>query len=174
MKMEVSNNFEVFPYEGELGLKEGGITAYKNKLYSLAMGYLEPIAKHGDVDAQLYVGIMYLKGLHVKQNIEIGKNWLYQSAIQGSERVSEFLRQHGQNIRIGWNWRGLDDDVFLLEEMKVHNPEILQFLTDIKGNIFAQYNLGIMYQDGRGVTKDDAEAVKWYTLAAEQGHALAQ
>ena len=31
-----------------------------------------------------------------------------------------------------------------------------------------------MYANGRGVLKDDAEAVKWYRLAAEQGHADAQ
>jgi TPR repeat protein len=31
-----------------------------------------------------------------------------------------------------------------------------------------------MYDKGEGVPKDDAEAVKWYRLAAEQGHAHAQ
>ena len=27
-----------------------------------------------------------------------------------------------------------------------------------------------MYQTGRGVTKNDTEAVKWFSKAAEQGH----
>ncbi len=31
-----------------------------------------------------------------------------------------------------------------------------------------------MYNSGRGVPQDDAEAVRWYRLAAEQGLALAQ
>ena len=31
-----------------------------------------------------------------------------------------------------------------------------------------------MYADGRGVAQDDAEAMKWYRLAAEQGNAAAQ
>jgi len=31
-----------------------------------------------------------------------------------------------------------------------------------------------MYANGRGVPEDDAEAVRWYRLAAEQGHAHAQ
>lgn len=31
-----------------------------------------------------------------------------------------------------------------------------------------------MYQTGRGVPKDEAEAVKWYRKAAEQGHATGQ
>ena len=34
--------------------------------------------------------------------------------------------------------------------------------------------LGFMYANGRGVPEDDAEAVKWYRKAAEQGHAEAQ
>ena len=31
-----------------------------------------------------------------------------------------------------------------------------------------------MYYDGRGVPQDDAEAVKWYRKATEQGYAKAQ
>jgi TPR repeat protein len=31
-----------------------------------------------------------------------------------------------------------------------------------------------MYDDGRGVEKDEAEAVQWYRKAAEQGAAIAQ
>ena len=31
-----------------------------------------------------------------------------------------------------------------------------------------------MYANGEGVLKDDAEAVRWYRLAAEQGYAGAQ
>ena len=43
-----------------------------------------------------------------------------------------------------------------------------------QGNASAQFNLGNMYANGRGVKQDDFEAVKWYRQAAEQGHAKAQ
>ena len=43
-----------------------------------------------------------------------------------------------------------------------------------QGDASAQYNLGLHYVDGRGVTKDDAEAVRWYRKAAEQGNADGQ
>ena len=43
-----------------------------------------------------------------------------------------------------------------------------------KGDAFAQYNLGVMYENGEGVPENDADAVKWYRLAAEQGNANAQ
>ena len=32
----------------------------------------------------------------------------------------------------------------------------------------------VMYDNGKGVPQDYAEAVKWYRLAAEQGYARAQ
>ena len=33
----------------------------------------------------------------------------------------------------------------------------------------AQYNLGVLYEQGQGVTADYQEAAKWYGLAAAQG-----
>jgi len=38
-----------------------------------------------------------------------------------------------------------------------------------QGYAKGQYNLGTMYANGRGVPENDKTAVKWYTLAAEQG-----
>ena len=43
-----------------------------------------------------------------------------------------------------------------------------------QGNADAQYNLGLMYDNGTGVPQDYKTAVKWYRLSAEQGHADAQ
>lgn len=43
-----------------------------------------------------------------------------------------------------------------------------------QGYAAAQYNLGLMYDQGRGVRQDDAQAVQWYRKAAEQGDAEAQ
>jgi TPR repeat protein len=42
------------------------------------------------------------------------------------------------------------------------------------GNAKAQNDLGEMYNFGKGVPRDDVEAVKWLRKAAEQGHANAQ
>ena len=42
------------------------------------------------------------------------------------------------------------------------------------GDAGAQTNLGISYDNGRGVEKDYAEVVKWYRKAAEQNNASAQ
>ena len=43
-----------------------------------------------------------------------------------------------------------------------------------KGHVSAQYNLGFIYEEGRGVPLDPIEATKWYRKAAGQGYAKAQ
>ena len=42
------------------------------------------------------------------------------------------------------------------------------------GDPVAQFCIGRLYANGFGVMMDDAEALKWYGLAANQGHAEAQ
>ncbi len=44
----------------------------------------------------------------------------------------------------------------------------------MQGYANAQYNLGLMYDNGQGVVQDYAEAVRWFRKAAEQGDAKAQ
>ena len=61
------------------------------------------------------------------------------------------------------------------EKQKIYSdifPKINEMAWD--RDIIAQYVLGLMYFNGDGVTQDHTEAVKWYTKAAEQGHAKAQ
>ena len=43
-----------------------------------------------------------------------------------------------------------------------------------QGNIDAQWYIGLMYDDGKGVPEDDKIAVKWYTKVADKGDRWAQ
>ena len=43
-----------------------------------------------------------------------------------------------------------------------------------QGDVVAQYNLGLIYGQGKGIPKDYRKAIKWSTLAAEQGSPIAQ
>ena len=42
------------------------------------------------------------------------------------------------------------------------------------GDAKAQFELGVMYRFGQSVSKDEAEAARWFRKAAEQKNALAQ
>ncbi len=43
-----------------------------------------------------------------------------------------------------------------------------------QGDAKAQFNLGVMLYEGRGLAKDQKEAVRWYRKAAEHGYAGAK
>ena len=43
-----------------------------------------------------------------------------------------------------------------------------------QGDAEAQFHLGVLYESGQGVLRNDAEAIKWYRKAAEQGDGVAQ
>ena len=43
-----------------------------------------------------------------------------------------------------------------------------------RGDDWAQYNVGVIYQHGRGVPKDEVRAVYWYNKAAVRGNVTAQ
>ena len=44
----------------------------------------------------------------------------------------------------------------------------------LQGDAAAQFNLGLMYAQGRGVAQDYGVAASWYRKAADQGNADAQ
>ncbi|WP_084399687.1 tetratricopeptide repeat protein [Pseudotamlana agarivorans] len=43
-----------------------------------------------------------------------------------------------------------------------------------EGHVFAQYNIGLMYEQGLGIDKNAEQAVNWYKKSAEQGNSAAQ
>ena len=54
------------------------------------------------------------------------------------------------------------------------SEEVRLMSAALSGGAEAQFVLGEQYADGRGVTRDEAKAARWWRLAAENGMALAQ
>jgi hypothetical protein len=77
------------------------------------------------------------------------------------------LSQADWNDLVNYTWAAPDDAfaATLLPRLKTIAEA---------GDKFAQANLGWMYFNGLGVTKDMAESKRWYKMAAEQGYALAE
>ncbi|WP_288844273.1 tetratricopeptide repeat protein [uncultured Megasphaera sp.] len=42
-----------------------------------------------------------------------------------------------------------------------------------QGLVEAQFNLGVCYEDGKGVAQDYKKAVEWYQKAVDQGNVYA-
>ena len=53
-----------------------------------------------------------------------------------------------------------------------YSPELVKKAE--AGDALAQCDLGLCYRVGNGVIKDEKEALKWYTKAAEQGDEYAK
>ena len=43
-----------------------------------------------------------------------------------------------------------------------------------QGDVRAQFNIGVMYDEGKGLTQDRSKAIEWWTKAAENGDSQAQ
>ncbi|TAH01778.1 MAG: sel1 repeat family protein, partial [Sphingobacteriales bacterium] len=69
----------------------------------------------------------------------------------------------------------LYDEFVVLHKAKKYEAAILPLSKAAEqGYARAQYNLGLMYEEGIGVLQDKKEAISWYFKAAEQGVADAQ
>ncbi len=65
---------------------------------------------------------------------------------------------------------------FCEEKEEIDISYLIETIKDLanKGDPEAQFALGEMYREGRGIAKDEVQAFKWYSKAAEQGNDVAQ
>jgi len=117
-------------------------------------------ANRGDADAQFHLGAMYIKGEQVKKDVDEGLYWVKLAAEQGHEMAISYLElweddisSTALNASVGINWlkeagRGWDMD--------------------------AIFNLGFLYESGRGVEVNFKKAMQWYRFSAVEGHADAK
>lgn len=109
-------------------------------------------AQNGDAEAQFNLGLAYVFGDGVSQDIVEAVKWWRLSAEQGDARSQYNL---GITDYAGGDYAGALRWFRLAAEQGIAD---------------AQYNIGAFYYDGIAVAQDYVEAVKWYRLAAEQGN----
>jgi TPR repeat protein len=83
-------------------------------------------------------------------------NWLYKA-----EKPNGYIRQAGRISELGVPTGGSDALKWFRKAAE-------------KGSIWGQFNLGIRYAHGDGVTQDMDEARKWFEKAADQNDAMSQ
>ncbi|MCP4388552.1 MAG: sel1 repeat family protein, partial [Gammaproteobacteria bacterium] len=84
------------------------------------------------------------------------------AAIGTVKSSTKIVGQINQAVSTG-NRSQINSLLFDLKNMAEHN-----------GDVYAQYNLGLMYDTGHGVPRDDKSASQWYYKAAIQGDSLSQ
>ena len=146
-----------------------------------AVDWIILAAEEGHADAQSDLGRRYHKGEGVPQDYAEAVKWLRRAAAQGDAAASSklgFMYSLGEGVpqdnteAVRWFRRAVEQC-----EQGGFCPSGALGMLDLmagQGDADAQFNLGAMYLDGKGVPRDTAEAAKWTRRAAEQGHAGAQ
>jgi len=68
-----------------------GVAAYSQGDFAVAMNKLQPVAEHGNADAQLRLGLMYREGKGVPKDEQQALVWLNKAAEQGQTEAQENL-----------------------------------------------------------------------------------
>jgi len=132
-----------------------------NELFLL----VNPPALNGNAEAQLYLGILFNKGIGVSEDNREALKWIQKSVDQGyADAQNEFGKMHQMGLLVSRN----DAEAVKLYQLSAE-----------QGHVEAQYNLGYMYHKQLGIKKDKKvqplkEAVKWYEKSANQGNSKAQ
>ncbi len=116
-------------------------------------------AEHGDLDAQLALGKLYIvEGDH--QHYGNASKWYHLAADQGSAQALfniGVIHDKGYGVESDWE-----------EAAKWYRKSAELGFPD------ALFNLGVMYEYGQAVPQDYAKAREYYLMAAEKGDPSAQ
>jgi TPR repeat protein len=133
--------------------------AFDNGHYGEAIRLLIPLAKDGDVRAQMNLGAMFSSGLGVKKDDVKAAYWTRKAAEAGNPTAQSNLGLfyfHGRGVS--------QDDTRAAEWPKKASTQ---------GNAGAHNALGYLFLEGRGVPKDYAAARDLFALAIQGGDVAA-
>src|SRR5262245_19351565 len=177
------------------GYDEGKAAAERGD-YATALREWQALADKGDPRAETGLGVLYARGLGVKQDYGQALTWFRKAADQGFARAQDNLaimyldgkgvaRNPAEGIRLlrlaaGQGDAQAEADLGLAYEQGTGVPpdyaEALKWYRKAadQHNAEGQYSIGAMYALGKGVAQDQREAATWYRRAADQGLVQAQ
>ena len=127
-----------------------------------AAGWYRKAAEQGVVEAQFNLGLLYAQGEGVPKDLDTARKWFQKAAEKGDPRAAQVLAN-------------LYSDAAVAENSPEHGEagsEAKKWYEKAAaaGIPSAQFELGVIYDLGRGVPSNFAEAEKWYRQAAEKGY----
>lgn len=163
-----------------LGIMYGsGVGTQKNE--ELAEKWFRLAAAQGDVGAKKIIDNRYVTSKKLTQSNNSKKS---STSHKGKEKLDEKLDMTQITSAPEMHQPAVVVPVIVPEKVSLplaasENTKISEatawLLKSAKqGEARAQYMLGLLYSEGRGVVKDDVESARWYTNAARQGYADAQ
>ncbi len=142
-----------------------------------ALRLLRMHAEAGEAGAQSYLGFTYRYGLGVAKDEREAMKWYKMAAAQGDAEAESALKELSsldENEKESPLVELTKDQLDAL--FKKADEEALRTLRSHAeaGEPAAQSTLGEVFEQGKGVLKDESQAFQWYQKVAEQGFAREQ
>ena len=135
-----------------------------------AVGWWEKAANQGNVSSQVNLGVCYANGFGVAKDITKAKYWWEMAAAEGSDVAKKNLESLSKEIEQGNKGSApLSKSTTNPKNNYQANIEAAE-----NGDPVAQLKIGVCYQTGNGIEKDETKALEWYEKSANQGNADAQ
>ena len=115
-----------------------------------------------------YWGLKIAMGMQERTNISTGKTQEVQKTIDEIEKNAEQKKREALAIRLELKFK---EGVELSQSMRWSEASEAFREASNGGHSLADYELALLYLDGRGVPVDKAEAIRLLDRAAAQGHA---
>ena len=146
--------------------------------YAKAAATLKKAAEQGNDDAQYRLGTIYKEGKGVPRDGAGARQWYtkaaatFTKAAEQGDAEAQFRLGDMYKKGIGVPRNGDIACQWYAKAAAQGHDAGLNALTQLaeRGHADAQYRLGTMYKEGRGVPQDDGRACQWYAKAAAQGH----
>lgn len=187
---EVKANENCYTYTTDLKRKaERGDAVAQYELaihtsnHEKAFYWYQKAAEQGHVGAQYALEYCYTKGIGTTKDLRKAKYW-YERANNNSRRTNKEnyniisekqtvtpqketdTPQDLYNTGLKFYYGYYEGDTFIQDYKKAAD---LWIKAAKQGLPEAQYGLGLLYETGNGVAKNESEALKWYDKAAGQG-----
>ena len=124
--------------------------------YSRAESEFRRLAALGDARGQNGLGVLYLRGTGVEQDIAGAVGWFRLAARQGYHAAQTNLGLLYQN---GWGVPQDDEQAYLWYARAAR-----------QGDVEAQTSVALMLAKGLGTRQNPSAALRWFQRAARQGH----
>ena len=165
-------NFYYFGHNGSKDVKQ-------------ALRWYQAAAEERHAGAQFQLGKVLYGGLGVEEDRKLGQKWLELAYDNGVTDAREILNTatadtkiKAKNVASKTNkpkTKSKPSSKTNKPSVKVAESKSTQEIRQAKkGNVDAQYSVGIRFLMGDGVEKNSLKAVEWIRKAAEQDHAGAQ
>lgn len=138
--------------------------------YAAAMNSFQAAADLGYPRAQTAIGTIYRDGEGVKRDYAKAMNWYLKAAEQGEVEAqgsisAMYLGGHGvkQDFETAMVWLRKAAEPGVASQLGAPAARVKEM------NAAAQFTIGRLYEDGRGVPVDVVTAKAWYRRAADNG-----